>query len=235
MQNDLVLSLRSANNKRNEMRAEMAKISYYSKLFTFIEARFSDGETFVVKNYFDDYKMISKDAEGNNKTIYGLICDNNKSYLGLNDLSFPKRLYKQTTTKINDVETTEFTQIEKKVQQGDLAVLFDLFKSKYKDALIAMELVYCVLAKHNDSKFITESFNYPTNTYQRFKGNYTTSNFYMFNLKAGGTSEEKLNEFFNDICKDYEKSLIADETKADTTTDTTTDTDTADTDTTADE
>lgn len=212
MQDDLILALKSANKERSEKRQAMLKIAYYDKLFKFIESRFSDGETFTVKNYFTDYKMVSKDAEGNDKTIYGLICDNNKSYLGLNDLSFPKRLYKQTTTKINDVETTEFTQIEKKVQQGDLAILFDLFKSKYKDALVAIELVYCVLAKHNDNKFITESFNYPTNTYQRFKGTYTTSNFYMFNLKEGGTSEERLNKIFADICKDYEKSLIADET-----------------------
>lgn len=215
---DLILGLRSANTKRNEMRTEMAKITYYSKLFTFIEARFADGETFSVKNYFDDYKKTVKDKDGNDKTIYGLICTNDKSYLGLNDLAFPKRLYKREIKKVNDVETTTYTQVEKKVYQGDLAVLFDRFKSQYKDALIAMDLLYLAIAKHNESKFISESFIYPSEHFQRFKSDYVTSNFYLFNLKEGGTSEEKLNEIFADICKDYENSLTANET-AETTTD----------------
>jgi hypothetical protein len=227
---DLILGLRSANTKRNEMRADMAKISYYSKLFTFIEARFSDGETFVVKNYFTDYKKTVKDKDGNDKTIYGLICTNDKSYLGLNDLAFPKKLYRREIKKISDVETTTYTQIEKKVYQGDLAILFDKFKSTYKDSLVAMDLLYLVLAKHNESKFISESFIYPSDCFQRFKSEYVTSNFYLFNLKAGGTSEEKLNEIFTDICKDYENSLTA-ETQAEATDETTAET----TDETADE
>ena len=125
---DLILGLQSANTKRNEMRSEMAKITYYSKLFTFIEARFADGETFFVKNYFTDYKKTVKDKDGNDKTIYGLICTNGKSYLGLNDLAFPKRLYRREIKKIGDTETTTYTQIDKKVYQGDLAILFDKFK-----------------------------------------------------------------------------------------------------------
>lgn len=222
---DLMLSLRSANNKRNEMRTEMAKITYYSKLFTFIEARFADGETFVVKNYFDDYKKVVKDKDGNDKTIYGLICNNDKSYLGLNDLAFPKRLYKREIKKVGDTETTTYTQIDKKVYQGDLAILFDKFKSTYKDSLIAMDLLYLAIAKHNESKFISESFIYPSETFQRFKSEYVTSNFYLFNLKEGGTSEEKLQTIFEDICADYENSLIAETTaEAETTDETTTDT-----------
>lgn len=204
---DLILGLRSANTKRNEMRNEMAKITYYSKLFTFIEARFSDGETFSVKNYFTDYKKTVKDKDGNDKTIYGLICNNDKSYLGLNDLAFPKKLYKREIKKVNDVETTTYTQIDKKVYQGDLAILFDKFKSQYKDTLVAMDLLYIALAKHNESKFITESFIYPSECFQRFKSDYVTSNFYMFNLKEGGTSEEKLQTIFEDVCSEYEKSL----------------------------
>ena len=213
---DLILSLRSANTKRNEMRSEMAKITYYSKLFTFIEARFADGETFIVKNYFTDYKKTVKDKDNNDKTIYGLICTNDKSYLGLNDLAFPKRLYKREIKKVGDTETTTYTQVEKKVYQGDLAILFDRFKSQYKDSLVAMDLLYLALAKHNESKFISESFIYPSEHFQRFKNDYVTSNFYLFNLKEGGTSEERLNEIFADICKDYENSLTADETKAET-------------------
>lgn len=219
---DLMLSLRSANTKRNEMRSEMSKITYYSKLFTFIEARFADGETFVVKNYFTDYKKTVKDKDNNDKTIYGLICTNDKSYLGLNDLAFPKRLYKREIKKVGDTETTTYTQIDKKVYQGDLAILFDRFKSQYKDALIAMDLLYLALAKHNESKFISESFVYPSETFQRFKSDYVTSNFYLFNLKEGGTSEERLNEIFDDVCASYEKSLETAETTAETTTDETT-------------
>lgn len=225
---DLILSLRSANTKRNEMRNEMAKITYYSKLFTFIEARFADGETFVVKNYFTDYKNTVKDKDGNDKTIYGLICTNDKSYLGLNDLAFPKRLYKREIKKVGDTETTTYSQLEKKVYQGDLSILFDKFKSQYKDSLVAMDLLYLALAKHNNSTFISESFIYPSETFQRFKSDYVTSNFYLFNLKEGGTSEEKLQAIFNDICKDYENSLTAETTAEAETTEETTDETTTD-------
>lgn len=207
MQNDLILGLKKSNEERAEKRREMTKIEYYNKLFKFVESRFSDGETFVVKNYFEDYKIVVKDSENNDKTIYGLIATNDKTYLGLNDLAFPKKLYKREIKKIDGEETTSYTQIDKKVYQGDLAVLFDKFKSQYKDSLLAFDLLYIVIAKHNENKFISESFVYPTETFQRFKGDYTTSNFYMFNLKAGGTSEERLQELFNDVCADYEKSL----------------------------
>lgn len=206
---DLILGLKKSNEERAEKRREMTKIEYYNKLFKFVESRFSDGETFVVKNYFEDYKITVKDAENNDKTIYGLIATNDKTYLGLNDLAFPKKLYKREIKKVDGEETTTYTQVEKKVYQGDLAILFDKFKSQYKDSLLAFDLLYIVLAKHNKSKFISESFVYPTETFQRFKGDYTTSNFYMFNLKAGGTSEERLQELFNDVCADYEKSLEA--------------------------
>jgi hypothetical protein len=64
------------------------------------------------------------------------------------------------------------------------------------------------IAKHNESKFVSESFVYPTETFQRFKGEYTTGNFYMFNLKIGGTSSEKIAEIVADICEIYESSLI---------------------------
>jgi hypothetical protein len=203
---ELLLSLKKANSERKTKRNEMMKVSYYSKLFQFLESRFSDGETFSVLNYFDTYKMITKDKDNNDKTVYGFICDNSKSYLGLNDLAFPKRLYKRTIVKIDGVETTEYKQLDKKIPQGDLAILFELFKNKYKDSLLAFELLYLAIAKYNESKFISESFVYPTETYQRFKGEYTNGNFYLFNLKAGGTDKEDLDKIFKDICEIYESS-----------------------------
>lgn len=207
---ELLLSLKKANSERKKKRTEMMKIGYYSKLFQFLESRFSDGETFAVLNYFDTYKMTTKDKDGNDKVVYGFICDNNKSYLGLNDLAFPKKLYRRTIIKVDNEETTEYKQIEKPVYQGDLAVLFDRFKKTYKDSLLAFDLLYLTLAKHNESKFISESFIYPTETYQRFKGEYTNGNFYLFNLKAGGTDAEDLDKIFKDICKDYEANSEAD-------------------------
>lgn len=204
---DLILGLKKSNDERAEKRSEMLRTPYYQKLFNFLESRFSDGETFTILNYFETYKMVTKDKDNNDKTVYGFICDNNRSYLSLNDLAFPKRLYKRTIAKIDGVETTEYAQIEKKVQQGDLATLFDLFKNKYKDALIAFDLLFVAIAKHNQNQFVTESFIYPTEHFQRFKGEYTTANFYMFNLKIGGTSAEKINEIFADICGEYENSL----------------------------
>lgn len=204
---DLILALKSANSSRSEKRAKMMKIEHYAKLFNFIESRFADGETFAVKNYFEDYKMTTKDQKGEDKTVYGFICENGKSYLTFNDLAFPKRLYKRTITKIDNEETTEYSQVDKKVFQGDLAVLFDMFKRTYKDALIAFDLLYLAIAKHNESKFVTESFIYPTETFQRFRGEYTTGNFYLFNLEMGGATEERIQTIFADICKDYESSL----------------------------
>jgi hypothetical protein len=203
---ELLLSLKKANSERKKKRTEMMKVSYYSKLFQFLESRFSDGETFSVLNYFEHYKMITKDKDNNDKTVYGFICDNNKSYLGLNDLAFPKRLYKRTIVKIDGVETTEYKQLDKKIPQGDLAILFELFKNKYKDSLLAFELLYMAIAEYNESKFISEAFVYPTETYQRFKGEYTNGNFYLFNLKAGGTDQEDLGKIFKDICEIYESS-----------------------------
>lgn len=208
---DLLLSLKKANSERKTKRNEMMKIGYYSKLFQFLESRFSDGETFSVLNYFDTYKMTTKDKDGNDKTVYGFICDNNKSYLGLNDLAFPKKLYKRTIIKVDNEETTEYKQLEKPVYQGDLAVLFDRFKKTYKDSLLAFDLLYLAIAKHNESKFISESFVYPTETYQRFKGEYTNGNFYLFNLKAGGTDTEDLDKIFKDICKEYDANSDAEE------------------------
>lgn len=207
MPKDLILSLKSANSARAEKRAEMTKISHYARLFRFLESRFEDGATFQILNYFDTYKMVVKDLENNDKTVYGLICDNGKSYLSLNDLAFPKRLYKRTIAKVDGVETTEYAQLEKKIQQGDLAVLFDRFKSQYKDSLLAFDLLYLALAKHNNSQFVSEAFVYPTETYIKFKGDYVTSNFYLFNLKIGGTDKNRIDEIFADICKDYEDSL----------------------------
>lgn len=204
---DLALSLKSANSKRKTKRNEMLKIGYYSKLFQFLESRFSDGETYSVKNYFDNYKLVTKDSEGNDKTVYGLIATNDRTYLGLNDLAFPKKLWKREIKKVDNEETTTYTQTDKKIYQGDLALLFDWFKSQYKDALLAFDLLYLAIAKHNESTFISESFIYPTECFQRFKGEYTTSNFYMFNLQAGGTDKETLQEIFDDICAVYEKSL----------------------------
>lgn len=221
---ELILALKSANSERAEKRREMTKIEYYNKLFKFVESRFSDGETFTVKNYFEDYKIVIKDAEGNDKTIYGLIADNNRTYLGLNDIAFAKKLYKREIKKVDGEETTTYTQLNNKVYQGDLAILFDRFKSQYKDSLLAFDLLYLAIAKHNNSTFVSESFIYPTETFQRFKGDYTTSNFYLFNLKSGGTSEEKLQVIFNDICDTYEKSLeTAEATTTEATAETTTD------------
>lgn len=207
MPKDLILSLKSANSERAEKRSEMLKISHYAKLFRFLESRFEDGATFQILNYFDTYKMVAKDQDGNDKTVYGLICDNGRSYLSLNDLAFPKRLYQREIKKVDNEETTSYTEQPNKVEQGDLAILFAKFKSKYQDALLAFDLLYLALAKHNESKFVTESFLYPTECFIRFKGEYTTSNFYLFNLKIGGTDKNRLNEIVADICATYEESL----------------------------
>lgn len=205
---ELILGLKKSNSERSEKRSEMAKISHYARLFRFLESRFLDGETYIIKNFFDHYKMTVKDMEGNDKVVYGFIAENSdRTYLSLNDIAFPKKLYKREIKKVDNEETTEYTQMENKVFQGDCSVLFDKFKSQYKDALLAFDLLYCAIAKHNESKFTAESFIYPTETFQRFKGEYVTSNFYLFNLKIGGTSAEKLNEIFADICKDFEQSI----------------------------
>ena len=204
---ELLIALKSANSSRAEKRHEMTQIDYYGRLFQFLESRFSDGETYVVKNYFTDYKLVTKDKNNKDKTVYGFIAENDKTYLGLNDLAFPKKLWKREIKKVDNEETTTYTQIDKKVYQGDLAILFEAFKAKYKDALLAFDLLYMALAKHNASTFVSESFIYPTETFQRFKGEYTTGNFYLFNLKIGGTSEEKIAKIVADICEVYESSL----------------------------
>lgn len=204
---DLILALKGANSSRAEKRREMTKIDYYSRLFGYIESRFSDGESYTVKNYFTDYSLVTKDQKGNDKTVYGLIAENNKTYLGLNDLAFPKKLWKREIRKVDNEETTEYKQLEKPVYQGDLAVLFDSFKKVYKDALVAFDLLYMAIAKHNESSFVAESFIYPTETFQRFKGEYNNGNFYMFNLKLGGTSKEAIAEIVSDICSIYEQSI----------------------------
>lgn len=207
---DLIIGLKKSNSERREKRSEMAKISHYARLFRFLESRFEDGETYTIKNFFDHYKMTVKDMEGNDKVVYGFIAENSdKTYLSLNDIAFPKKLYKREIRKVDGEETTEYSQLENKVYQGDLAILFEMFKKEYKDALLAMDLLYIALAKHNESKFTSEAFIYPTETFQRFKGEYTTGNFYKFNLKLGGTDKDRLNEIFADICKDYEESLKA--------------------------
>lgn len=211
---ELLLSLKKANSERKTKRNEMMKVSYYAKLFQFLESRFSDGETFTILNYFDTYKMVTKDSEGNDKTVYGLIADNNRTYVGLNDLAFPKKLWKREIKKVDGEETTTYTQLDKKILQGDLAVLFDTFKSRYKDSLLAFDLLYLAIAKHNESKFVSESFIYPTECFQRFKGEYVTSNFYLFNLTAGGTDPDTLKEIIEDICSTYEANADADDDAA---------------------
>jgi hypothetical protein len=204
---DLILSLKSANSERSKKRSEIIKIVYDQKLFKFLESRFENGGIYVVKNYHTDYKLTVKDQDGNDKTVCGLIADNGKTYLGLIDIAFPKKLYKREIRKVDGEETTTYTQLDKKIYQGDLAILFDKFKSQYKDSLIAFDLLYSAIAKHNESTFVSESFIYPSETFQRFKGEYVTSNFYLFNLKAGGTSDDKIAEIVADICADYDNSL----------------------------
>jgi hypothetical protein len=204
---DLILSLKSANSERSEKRSAMLKIDYYGRLFQFLESRFEDGGEYKVKDYFTEYKLQTTNQKGEQKTVYGLIADNDRTYLGLNDLAFPKKLWKREIVKIDGEERTTYTQLPEKVQQGDLAHLFVAFKNAYKDALLAFDLLYLALAKHNESKFIAESFIYPTETFQRFKGEYTTGNFYMFNLKIGGTDQKALDGIVADICDLYEKSL----------------------------
>jgi hypothetical protein len=204
---DLILGLKKSNNERAEKRTAMLKIDYYGKLFRFLEGRFEDGATYQVKNYFEDYKLETTDQKGDKKTVYGLVATNDRTYLGLNDLAFPKKLWKREIVKTDGTETTTYTQLPEKVQQGDLAKLFFSFKSRYKDALLAFDLLYLALAKHNESKFIAESYVYPTETFQRYKGEYTTGNFYMFNLKIGGTDQKELDQIVADICDLYEKSL----------------------------
>ena len=92
---ELIIALKSANSSRSEKRHEMTKIDYYGRLFQFLESRFSDGESYVVKNYFTDYKLVTKDKDNKDKTVYGFIAENGKTYLGLNDLAFPKKLWKR--------------------------------------------------------------------------------------------------------------------------------------------
>ena len=200
----MILSLKGANSERSKKRSEMLKIGYYQKLFKFLESRFENGGIYAVKNYFTDYKLTVKDQDDNDKTVYGFICENGKTYLGFADLAFPKKLWKREIKKVDGKETTTYTQIEGKVYQGDLAVLFESFKSKYKDTLCAFDLLYMAIAKHNESKFVSESFIYPTETFRMFKGEYVTTNFYLFNLKIGGTSAEKIDEIVADICADYD-------------------------------
>lgn len=204
---DLILGLQKSNSERSEKRSAMLKIDYYGRLFQFLESRFEDGGEYKVQNYFETYKLETKNAKGENKTVYGLIADNDRTYLGLNDLAFPKKLWKREIVKTDGEERTTYTQLPEKVQQGDLAILFHTFKNKYKDALLAFDLLYLALAKHNESKFVSESFVYPTETFQRFKGEYSTGNFYLFNLKIGGTNEKELAKIVADICDLYEKSL----------------------------
>lgn len=108
---------------------------------------------------------------------------------------------------IDGEETTILTQLDEKVYQGDLSVMFHAFKSKYKDGFTAFNLLYLAIAKHNESKFVAESFVYPAETLQKFKGEYSTSNFYLFNLKEGGTSEKELEKIVEDICKVYDNSI----------------------------
>ena len=155
---DLILGLKKSNSERKEKRAEMAKISHYARLFRFLESRFENGETYTIKNFFDHYKMTVKDMEGNDKVVYGFIAENSdKTYLSLNDIAFPKKLYKREIKKVDGEETTTYSQLSDKIEQGDLAKLFFAFKNKYKDALLAFELVYCAIAKHNESKFTAGS------------------------------------------------------------------------------
>lgn len=202
---DLILALKSANSTRVEKRREMTKIDYYNRLFGYIESRFSDGESYTVKNYFEEYSLLTKDQKGNDKTVYGLIATNGRTYVGLNDLAFPKKLWKREIRKVDNEELTTYTQIEEKVFQGDLALLFDAFRNRYKDALIAFDLLYLALLKYNESTFVSESFVYPTETFQRFKGDYNNGNFYLFNLKLGGTDKESLAKIVADICAIYEQ------------------------------
>lgn len=204
---DLILSLKSANSERAEKRSAMLKIDYYSRLFQYIESRFEDGGVYNVLNYFETFKMVTKDKDNHDKTVYGLIADNGKTYLSLNDLAFAKKLWKREITKEDGTETTTYTQLPEKVEQGDLAKLFLAFKSRYKDALLAFDLLYLALAKYNESKFVSEAFVYPTETFQRFKGEYTTGNFYLFNLQLGGTDIAKLDQIVEEICSIYEQSL----------------------------
>ena len=67
-----------------------------------MESRFSDGETFKVQNYFETYSLTTKDKDGKDKVIYGIIAENRKTYLGLNDLGFPKKLYKREIKKVDN-------------------------------------------------------------------------------------------------------------------------------------
>lgn len=204
---DFKIALTAQNSVRSEKRKEMTKIGYYSRLFQFLESRFEDGGTYQVKDYFTEYKLQTKDKDGNDKTVYGLICENGRSYLSLNDLAFAKKLYRREIKKEDGTEITEYTQLPEKVEQGDLAKLFFSFKSKYKDALLAFDLLYLAIAKFNESRFVSESFIYPTETFQRFKGEYTTGNFYLFNLQLGGTDKAKLDQIVEEICSIYEQSL----------------------------
>ncbi len=201
---DLIIAL-SAKSSRAEKRKELCRVGYYQKFDDFLNRRFEDGKTYFVKNFIEEYKLTIKDYEGNDWVLYGLIV-NDCTYISFNDLALPRRLYKREFAMIDGEEAIIYTQIDEKVYQGDLSVMFHAFKSKYKDGYTAFYLVYLAIAKHNESKFVAESFIYPTETFQRFKGEFTTSNFYLFNLKKGGTSERELAKIVEDICKDYDNS-----------------------------
>ena len=202
---DLIIALPSAKSSRAEKRKELCRVGYYQKFNDFLNSRFEDGKTYFVKNYFEEYKLTIKDYKGNDWVLYGLIV-NDRTYISFNDLALPRRLYKREYTMIDGEEAIIYTQIDEKVYQGDLSVMFHAFKSKYKDGCTAFDFVYLAIAKHNESKFVAESFIYPNETFQRFKGEFTTSNFYLFNLKKGGTSERELAKIVEDICKDYDNS-----------------------------
>lgn len=200
MDKDLYLSLKETS-PRSEKRAELLKTREYRLTFK----RFYDGEAYTVKNFFENYKMVIKDYEGNDKTVYGFIV-NDETYLSYKDVAFPRTLWRREIKNVDGEETITYTPLDEKIYQGDLAILFSAFKRIYKDAIVAFDLVYMAIAKHNESKFVSESFVYPTECFQRFKGEYTTSNFYLFNLKLGGTSEQDLNDIVTDICKDFDDS-----------------------------
>ena len=202
---DLIIALPSAKSSRAEKRKELCKVGYYQKFDDFLNSRFEDGKTYFVKNFIEEYKLTIKDYEGNDWVLYGLIV-NDCTYISFNDLALPRRLYKREFAMIDGEGAIIYTQIDEKVYQGDLSVMFHAFKSKYKDGYTAFYLVYLAIAKHNESKFVAESFIYPNETFQRFKGEFTTSNFYLFNLKKGGTSERELAKIVEDICKDYDNS-----------------------------
>ena len=200
---DLIHQITKKNSSRHEKRIGILDTGLAYRIHSFPVTRFCDGETYVLKNYFENFKIALKDLDGNDKTAYGFIVDD-KTYLTYTDVAFPRKLWKREIKNVDGEEIATYIPFDEKIQQGDLAILFNAFKRIYKDPLLAFDLLYMAIVKCNESKFVSEFFVYPPESFQRFKGEYTAPSFCLFNLKLGGTPEKDLNDIVTNICKEFD-------------------------------